>query len=58
MLDGKSGGKVRPGECGDDIGNEPFRYDLLNPASIDRVFSSYECGGACGGTAGARCSLR
>lgn len=40
VLDGKSGGSVRPGECGDDIGNEPFLYDLLNPASIERVFNS------------------
>lgn len=31
VLDGKSGGSVRPGgECGDvDIGSEPFLYDLL-----------------------------
>lgn len=41
MLLGRSGGSV-PGPCGD-IG-APFRYDLLNPASIDRVFSVFKDG--------------
>lgn len=35
LQPGKSGGSV-PGACGDvDEPNEPLRYDLLNPASID-----------------------
>lgn len=39
VLDGRSGGSVRPGEWGDGIGNDPLlRYDLLKPASIERVF--------------------
>lgn len=57
VLEGKSGGSVRPGDLGDDTGNEPFRYDLLKPASIERVFKVFS-DGAWGGIAGARCSFR
>lgn len=57
VLDGRSGGSVRPGDLGDVTGTDPLRYDLLNPASIERVFSVLS-DGACGGIAGARCSLR
>lgn len=60
VLDGKSGGRVRPGDRGDDIGIDPFLswflYDLLKPASIERVFSVFN-DGAWGGIAGARCSF-
>lgn len=44
VLEGKSGGSVRPGDLGDDTGNEPFRYDLLKPASIERVFKVFSDG--------------
>lgn len=56
VLDGKSGGRVRPGDLGDDIGIDPFLYDLLKPASIERVFRVFN-DGAWGGIAGARCSF-
>lgn len=57
VLDGRSGGSVRPGDLGDDIGIDPLRYDLLKPASIERVLRVLS-DGACGGMAGARCSFR
>ncbi len=51
VLLGKSGGSV-PGLCGE-IGT-PFLYDLLKPASIERVFNVLSDGPLprCGGTVG------
>lgn len=57
VLDGRSGGSVRPGDFGEGIGSDPLcLYDLLKPASIERVFKVFNPG-ACGGIAGARCSF-